>query len=286
MEMRVIITNKKLDLRGSFMIIFQKEFGYEEQYRGSIKNTKYKIRSHIHQFSELVYVIDGVLDAVVDGRKYSIHPGEIAIITPFQMHEFSSLSTVKFYMCVFANNCVPNYHVDVEFFHNRESAVFKATDSIKAQINDMLETIEHPYYVTKSGVPRKIKAMFYSVFSEFVTQVPNVVSAKKNDVLSSLFLYLNEHYKEKINLKIVGKALGYNPKYVSQCLSALPDMTFPTILNSLRVDHAKNLLLNSDFKIIDIAYECGFESEQSFHRTFLKIAGMTPGEYRKNSVKH
>ena len=145
----------------------------------------------------------------------------------------------------------------------------------------MLTEIQHPLHISETAVPRKIKAVFYSVFSEFIEKVPNVVNAKKNDVLSALFLYLNEHYKEKVTLKSIGQALGYNPKYISQCLSALPDMNFPTILNSLRIDNAKKLLLSSNFKIIDIAYECGFESEQSFHRTFLKIAGMTPGEYRK-----
>lgn len=265
------------------MIIFQKEFGYGERYRGSVKNVKYEIRSHIHQFSELVFVMDGVLDAVIDGKEYSIHPGEIAVITPFQMHGFSSKDTAKFYMCVFTNNCVPNYHVDVEFFHNRENSVFVATDAIKVQIAEMLEEIHHPLSVSDDVVPRKIKALFYSVFSEFVTDNKAVLSNKKNNVLSSIFLYINEHYKEKITLKTVSKALGYNPKYLSQCLSALPDMSFPTILNSLRIDHAKNLLLNSDFKIIDIAYECGFENEQSFHRTFLKLSGMTPGKYRKIS---
>ena len=268
------------------MIIFPKEFGYGERYRGSVKNTKYKIRAHIHQFSELVFVMEGVLGAVIDGKKYEIKPGEMAIITPFQMHEFSSEENVKFYICVFTNNCVPNYHVDVEFFQNRETAVFKATDVIKAQIEDILNEIIHPYYVTDNLVPRKIKAMFYSAFSEFASRIPISSGEKKNDVLSSIFLYLNEHYREKITLKSVGKALGYNPKYLSQCLGALPDISFPTILNSLRIDHAKNLLLNSDFKIIDIAYECGFENEQSFHRTFLKIAGMTPGEYKKASRKN
>ena len=265
------------------MVIFQKEFGYGEQYRGSVKNTKYKIRSHVHQFSEIVFVMEGTLNATIDGKEYSIKPGEIAVITPFQMHGFSSTDTAKFYMCVFSNNCVPDHHVDVEFFQNRERAVFTASDSVKAQINDMLNEIKHPLSIIDTAVPRKIKALFYSVFSELVAENPIVISSKKNDVLSSIFLYLNNHYKEKISMSSMGKALGYNPKYLSQCLGALPDISFPTILNSLRVDHAKSLLLNSSFKVIDIAFECGFESEQSFHRAFLKIAGMTPGEYRKST---
>ena len=267
------------------MIIFQKEFGYGEVYRGSIKDVKYKIRPHIHQFCEIAYVMEGKLRLSVDGKEYTLIPGNVAVITPFQMHSFSSDERVKFWMCVFSNNCVPNYHVDIEFFHNRESSVFKASDLMQAQINDMLNDVEHPIYISNESVPRKIKALFYSIFSEFAAQIPVSTSVKKNDVLSSIFLYLNDHYREKISLKTVSKALGYNQKYLSQCLSVLPNISFPTILNSLRVDHAKALLINSNFKIIDIAYECGFESEQSFHRSFLNIAGMTPGQYRKNARK-
>ena len=263
------------------MIIFQREFGYGEQYRGSVKSRSYKIRAHIHQFSEMVYVMNGSLKAKIDNVDYNINAGEIAIITPFQIHEFMSEESVEFYMCVFSNNCVPNYHVDIDFFHNRERSVFAASPSLKMQIKDMLGEIKHPLNISGTDVPRKIKSVFYSAFSEFCDKSPNIVTTKKNDVLSALFLYLNEHYKEKITLKSIGQALGYNPKYISQCLSVLPDMSFPTILNSLRIDNAKKLLLSSNFKMIDIAYECGFESEQSFYRTFLKIAGMTPGEYRK-----
>ena len=267
------------------MIIFKKEFGYGEIYRGSVKTQKYEIRAHIHQFCEIVYVMDGAVHATVDGKSYELHAGDIAVITPFQMHNISSDEETKFWMCVFSNNCIPNYHVDIDFFHNRESAVFKASEAIKLQIAEMLASLEHPVYISNESVPRKIKALFYSIFSEFAATVPTVTSAKKSDVLSAIFLYLNEHYTEKITLKGVSKALGYNAKYLSQCLGALPNISFPTILNSLRVDHAKALLLSSNFKIIDIAYECGFESEQSFHRAFLSITGMTPGQYRRSAKK-
>lgn len=283
--MCVIITNKKLVFYGGIMIIFQKEFGYGEIYRGSVKTQKYEIRAHIHQFCEIVYVMEGIVYATVDGKSYELGAGDMAVITPFQMHNISSGDGTKFWMCVFSNNCIPNYNVDVDFFHNRECSVFKTGETMRMQIKDMLDSIEHPLYISTNSVPRKIKALFYSIFSEFADTIPTTTSAKKGDVLSALLLYINEHYREKISLKSISKALGYNAKYLSQCLGALPSISFPVILNSLRVDHAKALLLSSNFKIVDIAYECGFESEQSFHRAFLGITGMTPGQYRKTTKR-
>ena len=61
-------------------------------------------------------------------------------------------------------------------------------------------------------------------------------------------------------------------------------MNFRTLLNSFRVERSKELLRKTQDKIIDIALECGFSCERSFHRAFLSIMGTTPGEYRKNEL--
>jgi AraC-like DNA-binding protein len=50
-----------------------------------------------------------------------------------------------------------------------------------------------------------------------------------------------------------------------------------------RLNQAMQLLINSDFSIEEIAYQCGYENASSFSRTFLKHIGSTPGHYRKNS---
>ena len=267
------------------MHIFKNDFGYREAYRGSRKRESYSIYSHIHQFSEIIYVFSGNVKLTVDGVFYNLSAGEVAVITPFQVHEVQSVGAADFWMCVFSCSCVPDSSSEVEFFHNRPRSVFSASRSLSSQIDEMLSVCPHPILTKEEKIDRRIKAVLYSVFSEYVEAVPEILSIKKRDVLSSVLLYVNNHYLEKITLASVGRALGYNTKYLSQCLGAIPDMNFTTLLNSLRIDHAKRLLLSTDFKIIDIAYECGFESEQSFHRAFRRMSGMTPGEYRRKNTR-
>ena len=48
----------------------------------------------------------------------------------------------------------------------------------------------------------------------------------------------------------------------------------------LRMERAKTLLRETDIKIIDIAFECGFGSSQYFANTFKHAVGATPSEYR------
>ena len=52
------------------------------------------------------------------------------------------------------------------------------------------------------------------------------------------------------------------------------------LVNSLRVDVAKELLVDTDMKIIDIGKECGYNNEKSFYRAFRSITDTTPREYR------
>jgi AraC-like DNA-binding protein len=48
----------------------------------------------------------------------------------------------------------------------------------------------------------------------------------------------------------------------------------------MRIEKAKNLLLNPNLRISEIAYEIGFQSLTHFNRVFKKIIGQSPTEYR------
>lgn len=53
-------------------------------------------------------------------------------------------------------------------------------------------------------------------------------------------------------------------------------------LARLRMEHAKTLLRETDMKIIDIAFACGFSSSQYFANTFRHTTGLTPTGYRRH----
>lgn len=263
------------------MHVISKEFGYGEVYRASVRNQKYNIRDHIHQFCELIFVFDGEMNVTVDGTDYRLTSGDAVAITPFQIHEVHTVGEAHFWMCVFSNTAVPGYSSDKELFYNRCSAKFNPSEALRLMVQGMLTEHPHPLFISEGRIPRKVKAVIYAAMSEFAESVREFSEVKNINALSALFLYVNEHFRERISLKSISSALGYNTKYLSQCLSSIPNMSFPTLLGSLRVDYAKKLLIETELRTIDIAYECGYENEQTFHRTFLKLAGMTPGDYRK-----
>ena len=57
------------------------------------------------------------------------------------------------------------------------------------------------------------------------------------------------------------------------------------VVNTVRVDKAKQLLASSSLPVTDIAYRIGFHDANYFSRQFKKSTGVTPGDFRKQAVQ-
>ena len=102
---------------------------------------------------------------------------------------------------------------------------------------------------------------------------------------TAIVSYVREHLAEEITLTEIAKSLGYNPNYLSKCISDIFETNLCTLIANIRVDKARYLLYETDKTGLEICYDCGFGSERSFHRQFKSITGRTPKEYRKNNSK-
>jgi len=78
-------------------------------------------------------------------------------------------------------------------------------------------------------------------------------------------------------LELACKSQGY----LNRCMKKYLGVTSTEYINTLRLNRAAELLRSTDKKIVDIAYECGFESVPYFNKIFKKQFLITPHLYRK-----
>jgi AraC-like DNA-binding protein len=103
-----------------------------------------------------------------------------------------------------------------------------------------------------------------------------------DSVMKKEKLYLNE----EITLKDVASILDITHHQLSQLLNERLNMNFNTFVNTYRVDFAKELLVEkTEWTVLNIAYEAGFNSKSTFYDAFTKIAGVTPLEFRKSRTR-
>src|SRR6516164_11265955 len=92
--------------------------------------------------------------------------------------------------------------------------------------------------------------------------------------------YIQEHQAEELSLGQVAKAVNTSTFYFCKLFRKAMGINFTDYVSRVRVEKAKNLLLNPNLRVSEIAFEVGFQSLTHFNRVFKKILGQSPTEYR------
>ena len=249
-------------------------------YRAAFKKNHYHVQRHIHQCSELIYVTNGSLETTVGNTTKILNAGDIAVISPFQVHTFDTPTSVDLWLCVFSNELLEDIMPKHEIYRGRESFVFTPSRALTEFLSHKLPDSNEEMVSFEYGELRRIKTVLSSVFEEYAKAVPELSRDDQNSIISDVLLYLDKNHSENITISTVAQALGYTPRHISRILSTLKIYNFRNLLNSFRVEHAKRLIRKTSMKMIDVSLESGFSNERSFYRAFQAIEGTTPKEYK------
>ncbi len=101
------------------------------------------------------------------------------------------------------------------------------------------------------------------------------------ELMSEEKIYLNP----KLTLSELALRVGTNRTYLSNYINQVLHLTFFDYVNSLRLDFANDLLLNTNFTLEVIAEKSGFNSLSTFRRCFMQRHDCSPSAYRKVNRK-
>jgi len=108
-----------------------------------------------------------------------------------------------------------------------------------------------------------------------------VITPYTGEKIGQAVAFLNDNYKYDISREGLAEKLGMSVDHLSRKFKASMGRRMGDYVNELRVRDAAESLRDTGDRIIDIAYDNGFESLATFNRVFLKIMGETPTEYRR-----
>ena len=97
--------------------------------------------------------------------------------------------------------------------------------------------------------------------------------------------YIAGHYRDPVGLNEIARTMHVSTFYFCKMFKKATDLTFTDYLGRVRVEKAKNLLLNPHLRISEIAYTVGFQSLTHFNRVFRKLTGESPTDFREKLKK-
>ncbi len=98
--------------------------------------------------------------------------------------------------------------------------------------------------------------------------------------------YIDEHYNEELSLKSLAAVARVSPHYFSAYFKSETGQNYKAYLTKVRMEHALQLVLNSDLKTYEIAEKVGYNNVRRFTEAFRAAYGMSPADYRKTNSKN
>lgn len=106
-------------------------------------------------------------------------------------------------------------------------------------------------------------------------------SYRNSQDLNEAIRFIHENYHKPLDLAMVSNHVSLNYAYFSNLFKKNVGKGFAEYLRDVRLDKARRLLAETEYKIIEITPLVGYESYKSFTRAFREVMGMQPTEYRQ-----
>lgn len=154
-----------------------------------------------------------------------------------------------------------------------------------------LKRLEDYYFSVRVLSPEQFHSLLrlLSVFAEHLAACGNRFMIERKPASSGPIVkakrLVEERFQERVSLAEVAAAVNVSATYFSRIFRQATGMTFVDYVARYRIEKAKNLLQNPHLRISEVAFEVGFQSLSQFNRSFRRIEGQSPKQYRAAMAK-
>ena len=255
---------------------------------------------HSHNFFEITYVAKGSCTFLFEGESATLAEGDVCIVSPGSGHSlplepgciavsvvvrkstfdslFGSLLTQKDLISLFFRNSL--------YGAKRANYLLIKAGSDYASF----QTLQQLVYET-NVVDQYANDCSVSLLNLFLARILRAASAgvtlRHYEGYSDggfdfalILRYIQQNY-QTVTLSGLAKTFHFSETYLSKQIRKNLNQNFTDVLRSLKMNHAMDYLMNTSMKVSEIAEKVGYDSVDHFSRTFRKVYGVPPMEYKK-----
>ncbi len=256
-----------------------------------------------HDFWEMVYVDKGEIVAEADGVRHIVAQGQAIFHKPNEFHRLAANGSIAPNVFIISFVCKSRL---MRFFNEKILAVPPQLLFLISNILDERNIMRSspwsdgrvPNYKARANVTYRIASEQMAELyleqllilllrgGEAVKTEKGLDSAREdwdNQLINDMIHYLKEHIYQNVSLPELCRYFCYSKTQLSKLFKQATGDTIIAYYTKLKIAEAKYMIREDKLNFSQIAAQLAFESPQYFFRTFKRVAGMTPKEY-KNSV--
>lgn len=262
------------------MKIWQKTLNIENiLYVAKVESSKQNYYTQNRQTDGLVYVLSGSVEYKDKTQSFVAKRGNIIYLSENSSYECNIIDdTYSFIVINFIFKKDKNEQFDSELF--LLNTPFEL-DNKFIKLNQLwaVDTIENKL---------KAKSIVYDIYSKLCSisikdYLPNESKTKILEIGDSI---LENCYNSNLNIEKILEEYEISEVHFRRLFKKMYGSSPIKFVQNIRINKAKQLLIDENVSINKIALECGYDDPFYFSRIFKKVTGVTPSEYRKTSQQY
>lgn len=243
---------------------------------------------HSHEMFEIVFILSGECNLIMDDHLYQLHTDDIFIIEDFLPHELRANDCVYATIqldrtrleSTFPNPIHPTFECNSQIPGKEE-----AFDALRRKIAQIIKNnADKPFgYELKNWI--FVYELMELLFINFRVERSAALEKKNHRYAERVYeisKIIKEHYTEDLTLSALADMMHLSVPYLSKFFMEHFGVNYLTYLTQLRIKNAEYELSHTEKNIETIAADCGFPNGNAFTAAFKKEYGMLPSAYRRN----
>lgn len=240
------------------------------------------VKAHSHPYYHMFYIAEGSCRFVVDEVTYDLQPGTCILVPRQTEHGYCNTSGTTM------------EHLEIKFSLPQtalDNSLLKAGTMLsESPLVGALFTQIINEYAAMGSIADDAAASYLTALLNVLTEDSRhkqqhhfryIDAASFSRLSQKIIAYLEKHFAEDVSLDELAEKLDYNKSYLCIAFKKDTHMTILDCLNTIRIRRAAELIVYSDYCLLQVAELCGFASVSHFNRVFQKYVGITPGQCRR-----
>lgn len=236
---------------------------------------------HSHDFCEILYVAGGAGEAILEGKKFRLAPGDLVVVNPGTLHEERSdekapLRLIFLAIRDFAVPGLPAGCLSQEKYRVLSCGEYRYKMDIylRELLQETSSQIEF-YQEISQGL---VSALLVLVMR--LIRINPEDEAALSQECQKIKEYLDQNFTSPITLDSLSETVYISKHYLSHLFKEQTGVSPIKYLTSKRMEKACELLSETELPVSEVSKAVGYENPLYFSQVFKRIYGISPVKYR------